>query len=123
MSKTHFEIACRSYPGMTVLWQRLFSIMMFDQTHCMYQYSKTRLYCDSKKKTSYLKCACIDVKKLYKLKTDSTSCNSNNFRAIRYKALNNMCQLYCVIVTSKFDLVIIIALLHFNLNLSDCVFL
>lgn len=49
MSKTHFEIACRSYPGMTVLWQRTFSIMMFDQTHCMYQYSKTRLYCDSKK--------------------------------------------------------------------------
>lgn len=32
---------------MTVLWQRTFSIMMFDQTH--YMHVKTRLYCDLKK--------------------------------------------------------------------------
>lgn len=46
MSKKHSEI--ESYLGMTVLWQRTFSIMMFDQTH--YMHVKTRLYCDLKKK-------------------------------------------------------------------------
>lgn len=45
MSKKYSEI--KSYPGMTVLWQRTFSIMMFDQTH--YMHVKTRLYCDLNK--------------------------------------------------------------------------